>query len=40
MTKVLNVSLPQSADQALDRFAMRKYHDDKVSALMTPSQKR
>ncbi|XP_068605455.1 si:ch211-191a24.3 [Brachionichthys hirsutus] len=29
-----------SADQALDRFAMRKYHDDKVSALMTPSQKR
>uniref|UniRef100_A0A8C6PW47 Tensin 3 n=1 Tax=Nothobranchius furzeri TaxID=105023 RepID=A0A8C6PW47_NOTFU len=32
--------LPQSADQALDRFAMRKYYDDKVSALMTPSQKR
>uniref|UniRef100_A0A3Q3KGM1 Tensin 3 n=1 Tax=Monopterus albus TaxID=43700 RepID=A0A3Q3KGM1_MONAL len=31
---------PQSADQALDRFAMRKYYDDKVSALMTPSQKR
>uniref|UniRef100_A0A669DJM2 Tensin 3 n=1 Tax=Oreochromis niloticus TaxID=8128 RepID=A0A669DJM2_ORENI len=29
-----------SADQALDRFAMRKYYDDKVSALMTPSQKR
>uniref|UniRef100_A0A671Y6B5 Tensin 3 n=1 Tax=Sparus aurata TaxID=8175 RepID=A0A671Y6B5_SPAAU len=28
------------ADQALDRFAMRKYYDDKVSALMTPSQKR
>ncbi|TNN75853.1 Tensin-3 [Liparis tanakae] len=25
---------------ALDRFAMRKYYDDKVSALMTPSQKR
>ncbi|CAB1317405.1 unnamed protein product, partial [Coregonus sp. 'balchen'] len=28
-----------AADQALDRFAMRKYYDDKVSALMTPSQK-
>ncbi|KAG7214807.1 hypothetical protein INR49_010699 [Caranx melampygus] len=26
--------------RALDRFAMRKYYDDKVSALMTPSQKR
>uniref|UniRef100_A0A673JRA4 Tensin-3-like n=1 Tax=Sinocyclocheilus rhinocerous TaxID=307959 RepID=A0A673JRA4_9TELE len=31
---------PDSADQALDRFAMRKFYDDKVSALMTPSQKR
>ncbi|XP_028833184.1 tensin-3 isoform X2 [Denticeps clupeoides] len=29
-----------SADQALDRFAMRKFYDDKVSTLMTPSQKR
>ncbi|XP_076828075.1 tensin-3 isoform X2 [Brachyhypopomus gauderio] len=29
-----------SADQALGRFAMRKFYDDKVSALMTPSQKR
>ncbi|XDV26405.1 hypothetical protein PO909_030135 [Leuciscus waleckii] len=29
-----------SADQALDRFAMRKFYDDKVSALMTPSQRR
>ncbi|KAM7120956.1 tensin-3 isoform 3-T3 [Molossus nigricans] len=29
-----------SADQALDRFAMKRYHDDKVSALMQPSQKR
>lgn len=29
-----------SADQALDRFAMRKYYDDKVLPLMTPSQKR
>lgn len=31
---------PPSADQALDRFAMKKYYDDKVSALMQPSQKR
>uniref|UniRef100_A0A8D0HAP9 Tensin 3 n=1 Tax=Sphenodon punctatus TaxID=8508 RepID=A0A8D0HAP9_SPHPU len=29
-----------SADQALDRFAMKKFFDDKVSALMQPSQKR
>ncbi|NXG66950.1 TENS3 protein, partial [Hemiprocne comata] len=29
-----------SADQALDRFAMKKYFDDKVSALMQPSQRR
>ncbi|XP_048866994.1 tensin-3-like isoform X3 [Brienomyrus brachyistius] len=29
-----------SADQALERFAMRKFYDDKVSPLMTPSQKR
>ncbi|CAK6434789.1 unnamed protein product [Pipistrellus nathusii] len=29
-----------SADQALDRFAMKKYYDDKVSALMQPSQRR
>uniref|UniRef100_A0A670JKW9 Tensin 3 n=1 Tax=Podarcis muralis TaxID=64176 RepID=A0A670JKW9_PODMU len=28
-----------SADQALDRFAMKKFFDDKVSALMQPSQK-
>ncbi|XP_023570148.1 tensin-3 isoform X2 [Octodon degus] len=28
-----------SADQALDRFAMKKFYDDKVSALMQPSQK-
>uniref|UniRef100_A0A3B3S5B2 Tensin 3 n=1 Tax=Paramormyrops kingsleyae TaxID=1676925 RepID=A0A3B3S5B2_9TELE len=33
-------NISASADQALDRFAMRRYHDDKVSALMTPSQKR
>ncbi|XP_014386013.1 PREDICTED: tensin-3 [Myotis brandtii] len=33
-------SLLPSADQALDRFAMKKYYDDKVSALMQPSQKR
>lgn len=36
---VLSVCSP-SADQALDRFAMKKYYDDKVSALMQPSQKR
>ncbi|XP_023671430.2 tensin-3-like isoform X1 [Paramormyrops kingsleyae] len=29
-----------SADQALERFAMRKFYDDKVSPMMTPSQKR
>uniref|UniRef100_A0A6Q2YMM3 Tensin 3 n=1 Tax=Esox lucius TaxID=8010 RepID=A0A6Q2YMM3_ESOLU len=34
------LNLSHSADQALDRFAMRKYYDDKVSAMMTPSQKR
>lgn len=28
------------ADQALDRFAMKKFFDDKVSVLMQPSQKR
>ncbi|NXN18730.1 TENS3 protein, partial [Indicator maculatus] len=33
-----NVSV--SADQALDRFAMKKFFDDKVSALMQPSQRR
>ncbi|XP_071592327.1 tensin-3 [Heliangelus exortis] len=29
-----------SADQALDRFAMKKFFDDKVSALIQPSQRR
>ncbi|XP_072009226.1 tensin-3 isoform X2 [Engystomops pustulosus] len=29
-----------SADQALDRFAMKKFFDDKVSLLMQPSQLR
>ncbi|MGH0156283.1 UNVERIFIED_CONTAM: hypothetical protein FKN15_031038 [Acipenser sinensis] len=33
-------NISASADQALDRFAMRKFYDDKVSALMLPSQKR
>ncbi|XP_035286883.1 tensin-3 isoform X1 [Anguilla anguilla] len=33
-------NISASAGQALDRFAMRKFYDDKVSALMTPSQKR
>uniref|UniRef100_A0AAX7U4R1 Tensin 3 n=1 Tax=Astatotilapia calliptera TaxID=8154 RepID=A0AAX7U4R1_ASTCA len=40
VTFYASLSFCQSADQALDRFAMRKYYDDKVSALMTPSQKR
>lgn len=34
-----SLSFP-SADQALDRFAMKKFYDDKVSDLMQPSQKR
>ncbi|XP_035268165.1 tensin-3-like [Anguilla anguilla] len=33
-------NISASADQALDRFAMRKFYDDKVSGIMTPSQKR
>ncbi|XP_033855696.3 tensin-3-like isoform X1 [Acipenser ruthenus] len=33
-------NISASADQALDRFAMRKFFDDKVSTLMQPSQKR
>ncbi|NXQ34875.1 TENS3 protein, partial [Alaudala cheleensis] len=33
-------SVSASADQALDRFAMKKFFDDKVSALMQPSQRR
>ncbi|XP_038653692.1 tensin-3-like isoform X2 [Scyliorhinus canicula] len=33
-------NISASADQALDRFAMKKFYDDKVSALMQPSQKR
>lgn len=39
-TQGVTPSLLPSADQALDRFAMKKYYDDKVSALMQPSQKR
>ncbi|OXB62980.1 hypothetical protein ASZ78_000890, partial [Callipepla squamata] len=33
-------SVSTSADQALDRFAMKKFFDDKLSSLMQPSQKR
>nr|XP_054392419.1 tensin-1-like isoform X8 [Pongo abelii] len=33
-------NISASADQALDRIAMKKFYDDKVSALMQPSQKR
>ena len=29
-----------SADQALDRFAMKRYYDDKVGAMTHPSQRR
>uniref|UniRef100_A0A3P8ZCU5 Tensin 3 n=1 Tax=Esox lucius TaxID=8010 RepID=A0A3P8ZCU5_ESOLU len=32
--------LSDSADLALDHFAMRKFYNDKVSSLMSPSQKR
>ncbi|KAM3929739.1 tensin-3 isoform 2-T2 [Leptodactylus fuscus] len=31
-------NISASADQALDRFAMKKFFDDKVSMLMQPSQ--
>ncbi|XP_072780330.1 tensin-3 isoform X5 [Taeniopygia guttata] len=34
------INVSASADQALDRFAMKKFFDDKVSALMQPSQRR
>lgn len=43
LTPCLSLSLSlffPSADQALDRFAMKKFYDDKVSDLMQPSQKR
>ncbi|XP_018123037.1 tensin-3 isoform X2 [Xenopus laevis] len=33
-------NISASADQALDRFAMKKFIDDKVSVLIQPSQKR
>nr|XP_054392450.1 tensin-1-like isoform X13 [Pongo abelii] len=33
-------NISASADQALDRIAMKKFYDDKISALMQPSQKR
>ncbi|XP_041101290.1 tensin-3-like isoform X2 [Polyodon spathula] len=33
-------NISASTDQALDRFAMKKFYDDKVSTLMQPSQKR
>uniref|UniRef100_A0A8D0LA62 Tensin 3 n=1 Tax=Sphenodon punctatus TaxID=8508 RepID=A0A8D0LA62_SPHPU len=37
---VIHCRVSEHADQALDRFAMKKFFDDKVSALMQPSQKR
>ncbi|XP_078114461.1 tensin-3-like isoform X1 [Sander vitreus] len=33
-------NMSASADLSLDHFAMRRFYNDKVSALMTPSQKR
>ncbi|KAM3619302.1 uncharacterized protein V6R79_005884 [Siganus canaliculatus] len=33
-------NLSASADSSLDHFAMRRFYNDKLSALMTPSQKR
>ncbi|XP_068174786.1 si:ch211-191a24.3 isoform X2 [Antennarius striatus] len=33
-------NMSASADLSLDRFAMRKFYTDKLSPLMTPSQKR
>ncbi|XP_054911850.1 tensin-3 [Poeciliopsis prolifica] len=33
-------NMSASADLSLDHFAMRKFYNDKLSALMTPSQKR
>lgn len=31
---------PHSADQALDRFAMKRFYEDKVVPVGQPSQKR
>lgn len=39
-TMLLFVSLPGSADQALDRFAMKRFYEDKVLPVGQPSQKR
>uniref|UniRef100_A0A3Q3IAP9 Phosphatase tensin-type domain-containing protein n=1 Tax=Monopterus albus TaxID=43700 RepID=A0A3Q3IAP9_MONAL len=33
-------NMSASADLSLDHFAMRRFYNDKLSALMTPSQKR
>ncbi|XP_078260428.1 LOW QUALITY PROTEIN: tensin-1-like [Rhinoraja longicauda] len=33
-------NLSASADQALDRFAMRKFYEDKISSVIQPSQER
>lgn len=35
-----SMRLSLSADLSLDHFAMRRFYNDKLSALMTPSQKR
>lgn len=36
----LNICFSLSAELSLDHFAMRRFYNDKLSALMTPSQKR
>uniref|UniRef100_A0A667YUF6 Phosphatase tensin-type domain-containing protein n=1 Tax=Myripristis murdjan TaxID=586833 RepID=A0A667YUF6_9TELE len=36
----LNIRIFLSADLSLEHFAMRRFYNDQVSALMTPSQKR
>lgn len=36
----LNICLSLSVELSLDHFAMRRFYNDKLSALMTPSQKR
>ncbi|XP_072117218.1 tensin-1-like isoform X3 [Mobula birostris] len=33
-------NISASADQALDRFAMKKFYEDKISSVIQPSQKR
>ena len=34
------IDISSTADQALDRFTMKRFHDDKLAPFMNPSQKR